>query len=244
MGAQYEAQPESVDIVRRIAGLYDQKQQITGTDEDLAEAIKWYDYTNRTDQRGRIRRWRGNLPICGSGSRICGSRPSTNWFAAGNEDHEEAPQFRDELEGLLKERAESQIGDARRRVERNPTDLQLRYELGERLMQAGQYTDAIPELQRGKNNPNVRLRAMNLLGQCFTEKGMLDMAVSQFKTVVSEIGPMDSTKKEVLYKLGMVYEKMGNRKEYLECMKQFYEVDYNYLDVAKRVESSYGEGEK
>ena len=40
----------------------------------------------------------------------------------------------------------------------------------------------------------------------------------------------------------MIHEKMGNKKDYLDCMKEIYEVDYNYLDVAKRVESSYGEG--
>ena len=40
------------------------------------------------------------------------------------------------------------LDEAKRRVERNPTDLVLRYELGEKLMQAGQFTEAIPELQR------------------------------------------------------------------------------------------------
>ena len=35
-------------------------------------------------------------------------------------------------------------------------------------------------------------------------------------------------------------ELLGKKDEYLECMKQIYEVDYGYRDVAKRVESSYG----
>ena len=85
----------------------------------------------------------------------------------------------------------------------------------------------------------MRLKAINLLGQCFNEKGMFDMAVSQFKTAVSELSAMDSTKKEVLYKLGLLYEKLDKREEYLNCLKEIYEVDYGYLDVAKRVESSY-----
>jgi tetratricopeptide (TPR) repeat protein len=239
LGAQYEAQPEGVDVVRRIANLYDQKQQIVNSPEDLAEAIKWYDYANELTKGAdpAVARKCSDLRLKFTDQRI---KTLQEWLANGNEEHPEAQELRDELDGLLKQRAASQIGDAKRRVERNPTDLQLRYELGERLMQAGQYTEAIPELQRGKNNPNVRLRALNLLGQCFTEKGMLDLAVSQFKTVISEIGAMDSTKKEVLYKLGLVYEKMDNKKDYLECMKQIYEVDYGYLDVAKRVESSYG----
>ena len=44
-----------------------------------------------------------------------------------------------------------------------------------------QFTEAIAELQRAKQNPNARLKAMNLLGQCYTEKGMLDLAVKQFQ---------------------------------------------------------------
>ncbi len=241
LGAQYEANPESVDVVRRIAGLYDQKQQETATLDDLHEAIKWFHYTNDLTKGAdpAVARKLSDLQMKDRDLRI---KSYEEWLAvAENKEHEEGQRVQDELDTLLKERAELQIGDAKRRVERNPTDLQLRYELGERLMQAGQTNDAIPELQRAKQNPNVRLKAINLLGQCFTEKGMLDMAVTQFKTAASEITAMDATKKEVLYKLAMVYEKMGNKKEALECLKEIYEVDYGYRDVAQRVESSYVE---
>jgi hypothetical protein len=42
-----------------------------------------------------------------------------------------------------------------------------------------------------------------------------------------------------MYNLGLVYERMGNMEKSLECMKEIYEVDYGYLDVAERVEASY-----
>jgi hypothetical protein len=50
---------------------------------------------------------------------------------------------------------------------------------------------------------------------------------------------MDPTKKEIVYNLGIVYEKMGEREKSLNCMKHIYEADYGYRDVAERVESSY-----
>ena len=50
---------------------------------------------------------------------------------------------------------------------------------------------------------------------------------------------MDAMKKEITYNLGLVYEKMGNAQNSIACMKQIYEVDYGYRDVAQRVESSY-----
>lgn len=50
---------------------------------------------------------------------------------------------------------------------------------------------------------------------------------------------MDTTKKEIVYNLGLVYERMGEGAKSLACMKQIYEVDYGYRDVARRVENSY-----
>jgi hypothetical protein len=50
---------------------------------------------------------------------------------------------------------------------------------------------------------------------------------------------MDNVKKEITYRLGLVYEKMGKKEDYLNCMKEIYEADYGYQDVARRVEASY-----
>ena len=91
------------------------------------------------------------------------------------------------LRTAKKKRAEILIDEARKRVERNPTDLQLRFELGEHLMNAGQFREALPELQRARQNPNARLKAMNLLGRCYRELGMLDLAAKQLEEAAREI---------------------------------------------------------
>ena len=70
-------------------------------------------------------------------------------------------------------------------------------------------------------------------------EGMLDMAERQLKDAASEILAMDSMKKDIVYKLGLLYERMNKRAESIACMKEIYEVDYGYQDVARRVESSY-----
>ncbi len=68
---------------------------------------------------------------------------------------------------------------------------------------------------------------------------MLDMAKKQFETAESELVSMDSLKKEVIYNLAEVIEAMGDKDAALEQFKKIYEVDYNYRDVAGRVESAY-----
>jgi hypothetical protein len=80
---------------------------------------------------------------------------------------------------------------------------------------------------------------MNLLGRCYGELGMLDLAMKQLEEASSEIVSMDAMKKEILYNLGLVYERTGAREKSLNCMKQIYQADYGYKDVAQRVESSY-----
>ena len=145
-----------------------------------------------------------------------------------------------ELDELKRGKAEQMLGEARKRVERNPTDLQYRFELGEQLVLAGHYKEAIPELQKARSNPNTRTKALNMLGKCYTERNMLDLAAKTLTDAASEIPGMDGTKKDILYNLGLVYERMGNAEKSLECMKEIYEVDYGYLDVARRVEDSYG----
>src|SRR5204862_6161291 len=145
----------------------------------------------------------------------------------------------EQLRAVKTNRAQIRIADAQERVARNPTDLQLRFELGESFFNASRFRDAVPELQRARQNPHARLKAMNLLGCCYGELEMLDLAVKQLEEASSEILSMDATKKEVVYNLGVVYSRMGEPEKSLACMKQIYEVDYGYRDVARRVESSY-----
>ena len=236
---QWEAAQDNVDLSRRIAKLWEDRFEQKQDLESLDAALSYYNHTNAlvSGSDPAVARKLGDLHLRQLDLQI---RQREAWFAAGGEQHEDAVAYHAELDALKMQKAELLIGEARKRVERNPTDLQLRFELGEQLMLAKQYTEAIPELQRAKQNPNARLRAMNLLGQCYTEKSMLDLAVKQFQECAGEILAMDATKKEVLYKLGLVFERMGKKEESLKCMKDIYEVDYGYLDVAQRVEQSYG----
>jgi len=80
---------------------------------------------------------------------------------------------------------------------------------------------------------------MNLLGCCYTELGMFDLAMRQLEEASKEIPSMDAIKKEIVYNLGLVYERTGDREKSLACMKQIYEAEHGYKDVATRVESSY-----
>lgn len=237
---QWEAAQDNVDLTRRIAKLWEDRFEQKQDLESLDAALSYYNHTNglMSGSDPAVARKLGDLHAKQLDLHI---KQLEDWFAAGGDQHEDAATYQAELDALKMQKAELHIGEAKKRVERNPTDLQFRFELGEQLVIAKQYTEAIQELQKARQNPNARLKAMNLLGQCYTEKNMLDLAVKQFQDCASEILAMDNTKKEVLYKLGLVFERMGKKEETLKCMKEIYETDYGYLDVAKRVEESYGQ---
>jgi tetratricopeptide (TPR) repeat protein len=229
--ALHEAAPENVDLAKRLGLLHDQK-------DDLDGAVAWYQYavdlTNRSDP-GLVRKVM-DLKMRQLERQI---REDEQFLAEHGSDAAQFTEKMAELEAAKRQRAALLIEDARKRLERNPTDLQLHYELGEHLASAGHYRDALPELQRARQNPNARLKAMNLLGQCYRALGMLDLAARQLDDAAREMTVMDAVKKEILYNLGLVYEQMGDANGYIEAMKKIYEADYGYRDVATRVESSY-----
>jgi tetratricopeptide (TPR) repeat protein len=230
--AKYEQDPQNVEHARKMAELYEQK-------EDLDSAVSWYKYA--ADLAGgadmALVRKVSDLRLKQFDTSIAGYEQ----YIAANPDAEETKQYIEQLEGIKKDRASLLVDEAKKRVDRNPTDLQLRFELGEIMVSLGNYKDAIAELQKARQNPNVRLRAMNLLGKCYTERNMFDLAANTLSTAASELSQMDTTKKDIVYNLGLVYEKMGQKDKSIDCMKQIYEIDYGYRDVADRVEGSYGD---
>ncbi len=232
--ALHEVEPQNIDIARRLGALSEQK-------DDLEAAIAWYRYasdlTHGSDP-GLIRKI-SELRVKVTEREIAALEES---IANNAGDTMVLTEKNSALAAAKKRRAEMLIEEARKRVERNPTDLQFRFELGEHLMNAGHFREGLPELQRARQNPNARLKAMNALGRCYRELGMFDLAAKQLEEAAREIATMDATKKEIVYNLGLVYERMGNREKSLACMKQIYEADYGYKDVATRVESSYAAG--
>lgn len=229
--ANYEADPTNMTYVRRLA-------QLCERSEDWETALQWqtyaYQLSNNSDPG--IKRKMDDLAIKLLEQRI------DQYKAALEEpslDEDTRTQYQATLDELNRQRMESRLESARARVLSNPTDLSLRLELGDILFQTGNYDEAIGHLQKARNSPSGKIRAMMLLGRCYESKGMYDFAISQLEAARDSLSQMDSTKKEVVYSLALVLEKLGKNEDYLANMKKIYEADYGYRDVAKRVEAAY-----
>jgi len=147
-----------------------------------------------------------------------------------------APDSAEQTAALQPEKRAYQLAECRKRVERFPTDLQFRFELGQLYFEAGNTAEAIQEFQKAQNNPHKRIAAMNLLGQCFARrKATCDLAVRTFQNALKEKPVFDEEKKELIYNLGCVLESMGKKEEAMEQFKLIYEVDIGYKDVMAKV---------
>ena len=152
------------------------------------------------------------------------------------------PQAADYAEQKARHEAERQTYElerGRKLAEQYPNDLQLRFDLGELYFRAGKLTEAIQELQKAQANPHRRIAALHYLGQCFTRRGIHDLAVRTLQTALREKAVFDDEKKDLLYSLGLALEKMGKPDEAVEQYKLIYEVDIGYKDVAARVDAYY-----
>ena len=234
LSAAVQANPQNLDQSRRVAELYEKKG-------DFDNALEWYQYALSLSGGAdpAIARKISDLQL----SRIEAAYTARDEYLAASPDDPEAPRYREEMEELRKQRAAHILAEANERVARNPTDLLAHFELGIALMEAGQHQDAIGHLQRARSNPSVRLRAMGQLGQCYMARGMNDLAAKTLSDAVQELTAMDAVKKDLLYNLSLVHETMGQHAKSIECLKQIYEVDYGYRDVAARVESSYSKNQ-
>lgn len=229
LSADYEADPTNINTVKYLADLLERM-------ENYDQALGFYNYALSLNT--------GDVSMARKIEILTDKIRDTQIAALETEieskpDAVDVDQRRADLAEIKRQRGHKAIEEAKSRVERNPTDKAYRFDLGQAYFGAGMYGEAIPELQQARTNPNLRIKALLMLGKCFEGKNMNDLAKSAFGDGVKDIPMMDNTKKELLYELAMVNLKIGSRDEYLENLKEIYNFDYGYKDVAKRVEESY-----
>jgi tetratricopeptide (TPR) repeat protein len=150
-----------------------------------------------------------------------------------------AADYEEQLAGLTAEKQAYQLAECQKRVERFPTDLAIRFEMGQLYFQAGKISEAIKEFQKAKGNPHKAIAAQNYLAQCFSKRGINDLAATTLQEAIKEKQVFDEEKKELLYNLGCVFEKMEKKEDAIAQFKQIYAVDAAYRDVGEKMDAYY-----
>ena len=211
---------ESVDLRRKLAELY----MRSGRYEESIEAYQFI-----VKKMGTLD---PAIDRCIEKATIAITTRKIEELKAANAPQEEIDKLEQSILDYKLERYED-------RVRLYPNDLVCRYELAVVYWDRNEVDKALEQFQLAQRNPAHRLQAMTYLGRCFHAKGQNDMAVEQFKSVLSEMPVMDKEKMSTLYYLGVTYEDIGEGKNAIDCFKQIYSANVNYLDVAKRMNDYY-----
>ena len=216
--ARLQIEPQNLKLVRSLAELYTQKKQ-------FARALELYDRVKSSDM--------GNDP---SLDRAIADTMSRRF------DHEiekldaSSPDHPERAAKLNAEKLAFQITECQKRVERFPTDLAIRFEMGALYFQAGKIGEAIKEFQKAQDNPHKRVAAMSFLARCFAKRKLFDLAADTLQDAIKEKPVFDDEKKDLIYNLGCVFESMGKKDEAITQFKIIYKVDSSFRDVEARME--------
>jgi tetratricopeptide (TPR) repeat protein len=114
-------------------------------------------------------------------------------------------------------------------------DYETHYNLGIAYKEMGLLDEAIGEFQLASKAPALTVECCSLLGLCFLEKGMPQLAIKWYGKGLSTPGIRESDTAGLLYDLGRVYQDTGDVNLAYQTFLEVYGINTNYRDVVERV---------
>ncbi|MGH9452286.1 MAG: tetratricopeptide repeat protein [Terriglobia bacterium] len=118
---------------------------------------------------------------------------------------------------------------------------QTHYNLGVAFREMGLIDEAIGEFQKvvkgvaGTDSAPKLLEACSLLGVCFMEKQMPEIAVRWLTRALQSPGLTEDTTTALTYDLAAAYEQCGDAKAALERFYEVYSQNIDYRDIAEKI---------
>jgi tetratricopeptide (TPR) repeat protein len=122
----------------------------------------------------------------------------------------------------------------RRKADRYPTDLGLRYEVGVRLFRLGLLEEAIRELQAARPDPRYHWQALLQLGHCFQARDNWRLAQRNFEDALHHLPESErETRKDLLYRLACGCAEAGDLNRAVDLAHELANLDFSYHDIGR-----------
>jgi tetratricopeptide (TPR) repeat protein len=114
-------------------------------------------------------------------------------------------------------------------------DYDTHYNLGIAYKEMGLIDEAIGEFQLASKDPKRAIECCSMLGLCFLEKGMPQLAIKWYRKGLEspEIG--DEEHLGLLYDLGSAYLEVGDTGNAQKAFMEIYGINSNYRDIIGRI---------
>lgn len=114
-------------------------------------------------------------------------------------------------------------------------DYDTHYNLGIAYKEMGLIDEAIGEFQLASKDPKRAVECASMLGLCFLEKGMPQLAIKWYRKGLE----MPEIKEEehigLLYDLGSAYVEVGDTENAQKAFMEVYSLNSNYRDIVSRI---------
>ena len=125
----------------------------------------------------------------------------------------------------------------RLRADRFPMELNHRYEVGVRLLRAGQLDEAICELQASRGDHRFRWQSSLYLGYCFKARNNWRLAQRNFEEALEALPLTESSnRKDILYELARGHADAGDLPKAIDVAHELAQVDVAYRDISTLME--------
>lgn len=167
-------------------------------------------------------------------------------------DEQEFFNFADELHTELKKDNELPVAEEGRDVsleeifrdfkkgveqQLSPEDFETHYNLGIAYKEMGLTDEAIGEFQLAAKDPLHAVECCAMLGICFLEKGLPQLAVKWYRKGLETIGIREPDRLGLQYALGGVLEQVGDRDGAYRIYLDIYGTNAGYQDVGDRIKA-------
>ena len=114
-------------------------------------------------------------------------------------------------------------------------DYETHYNLGIAYKEMGLVDEAIGEFQLASKDLARAVECCSMLGHCFLEKGMPQLAIKWFRKGLETPAIEDAATAGMLYDLASVYQDTGDTDLAYKTFQEVYGLNANYRDVVQRV---------
>ncbi|HEX6961537.1 MAG TPA: hypothetical protein VF175_06695 [Lacipirellula sp.] len=152
-------------------------------------------------------------------------------------EHEKTPDAQQLFERARAQANQVELEVYAARVDRDPNNPRLQFELGMRLKKAGKPKQAITALQAARSDPKRRALVLLELGECFQKIEQYKLALSHYEQSVEATDSSDvEARKLALYRAGVLATGLRELDRAERHLTELAGLDYGYRDVSDRLD--------